>query len=54
MPALGHDEHAHPLVGAPGLEGSHTTRLGGHAPDENIFYAFDARYTDGGATGSRH
>lgn len=50
-PALGHDEHAHPLVGAPGLDGSHTTSLGGHAPDENIFYAFDARYTDGGANG---
>lgn len=50
-PALGHDEHAHPLVGAPGLEGTHTTSLGGHAADENIFYAFDARYTDGGANG---
>lgn len=51
QPALGHDEHAHPLAETRGLTGSTETSLGGHAPDENIFYAIDARYTDKGANG---
>lgn len=52
QPALGHDEHAHPLVAQYGPTGSTVTSIGGHAPDENIFYAIDARYTDtGGADG---
>ncbi|WP_210651190.1 OmpL47-type beta-barrel domain-containing protein [Nocardioides sp. SYSU D00065] len=51
QPALGHDDHAHPLVGSPGLTGSTVTSLGGHAADENIFYSIDARYTDTGGAG---
>ncbi|GAA1942929.1 OmpL47-type beta-barrel domain-containing protein [Nocardioides hwasunensis] len=52
QPALGHDEHAHPLTASRGLTGSTVTSIGGHAADENIFYAIDARYTDtGGADG---
>jgi len=52
QPALGHDDHAHPLVASRGLTGSTVTSIGGHAADENIFYAIDARYTDtGGADG---
>jgi PKD repeat protein/type 1 glutamine amidotransferase len=51
QPALGHDEHAHPLTPTTGLTGTTPTSLGGHAPDENIFFAIDARYTDGGGAG---
>lgn len=51
QPALGHDEHAHPLTPTTGLTGTTPTSLGGHAPDENIFFAIDARYTDGGGEG---
>ncbi|RYB93835.1 DUF1349 domain-containing protein [Nocardioides oleivorans] len=51
QPALGHDEHAHPTTPYTGLTGTTPTSLGGHAPDENIFFAIDARYTDGGGTG---
>ena len=51
QPALGHDEHAHPLTPTTGLSGTTPTSLGGHAPDENIFFAIDARYTDGGGDG---
>ncbi|GIM63369.1 hypothetical protein Pve01_80320 [Planomonospora venezuelensis] len=50
QPALGHDEHAHPLVASRGVTGSTVTSIGGHAADENIFYAIDARYTDTGGT----
>ncbi|MGF9753812.1 ThuA domain-containing protein [Microvirga sp. 0TCS3.31] len=51
QPALGHDDHAHPLVASNGLTGSTVTSLGGHAADENIFYSIDARYTDTGGAG---
>lgn len=51
QPALGHDEHAHPLTPTSGLTGTTPTSLGGHAPDENIFFAIDARYTDKGGAG---
>ncbi|WP_161490306.1 ThuA domain-containing protein [Agromyces aureus] len=53
QPALGHDEHAHPTTPLSGFTGTTETTLGGHAPDENIFFAIDARYTDhGGANGA--
>ncbi|WP_022894858.1 ThuA domain-containing protein, partial [Agromyces subbeticus] len=48
QPALGHDEHAHPTTPMSGFTGTTETTLGGHAADENIFFALDARYTDGG------
>ncbi|WP_198165963.1 ThuA domain-containing protein [Agromyces laixinhei] len=48
QPALGHDDHAHPTTPLSGFTGSTETSLGGHAPDEDIFFAIDARYTDGG------
>ncbi|KRE21210.1 ThuA domain-containing protein [Agromyces sp. Soil535] len=48
QPALGHDDHAHPTTPLSGFTGSTETSLGGHAPDEDIFVAIDARYTDGG------
>ncbi len=48
QPALGHDEHAHPTQPFSGFTGSTETSLGGHAPDEDIFFAIDARYTDQG------
>jgi glucose/arabinose dehydrogenase/PKD repeat protein/type 1 glutamine amidotransferase len=51
QPALGHDDHAHPLTATRGLTGSTVTTIGGHAADENIFYAVDARYTDTGGEG---
>ena len=51
QPALGHDYHAHPTQPFSGLTGSTPTSLGGHAPDENIFFAIDARYTDEGGEG---
>ncbi len=50
QPALGHDDHAHPLVASRGFTGSTVTSIGGHAADENIFYAIDARYSDTGGT----
>lgn len=51
QPALGHDEHAHPTLPLSGFTGTTPTSLGGHGPDENIFFAIDARYTDGGGAG---
>lgn len=51
QPALGHDDHAHPLTPLAGLTGTTPTSLGGHAPDEDIFFAIDARYTDHGGEG---
>ncbi|OLF14586.1 hypothetical protein BLA60_04595 [Actinophytocola xinjiangensis] len=51
-PALGHDEHAHPLDPRTGCSGTITTGSdGGHGADANLFYVADAVYTDGGATG---
>ena len=52
QPALGHDQHAHPLDPVPGCSGTIATRNdGGHGAEANLFYVFDATYTDGGATG---
>ncbi len=51
QPALGHDDHAHPTLPYSGLTGTTPTSLGGHAADENIFFAIDARYTDSGGAG---
>ena len=53
QPALGHDDHAHPLVASRGFTGSTVTSVGGHAADENIFYAIDARYSDTAAPTAR-
>jgi PKD repeat protein len=50
-PALGHDTHPHPLDPKPGCSGVIATHEGGHSPDSNLFYAADAVYTDGGASG---
>jgi cytochrome c len=50
-PALGHDQHAHPLDPLPGCSGAFPTQDGGHSADANLFYAADAVYTDGGASG---
>ena len=54
QPALGHDDHAHPLVASRGFTGSTVTSIGGHAADENIFYAIDARYSDTGGAGGEN
>ena len=54
QPALGHDDHAHPTTPLSGLTGTTETSLGGHAPDEDIFFALDARYTDGGGAGGEN
>ena len=49
QPALGHDAHAHPTVEQRGTSGTVTTDLGGgHSEDMKVFFALDARYTDGG------
>ncbi|MFI9584248.1 ThuA domain-containing protein [Streptomyces sp. NPDC052236] len=51
-PALGHDEHAHPLDPRPGCSGAIATQSdGGHGSDANLFYVADAAYTDNGASG---
>jgi cytochrome c len=50
-PALGHDQHAHPLDPQTGCSGTFPTQSGGHGADANLFYAVDAVYTDNGATG---
>jgi cytochrome c len=52
QPALDHDQHAHPLDPVPGCSGTSVTRNeGGHGAEANLFYVFDATYTDGGASG---
>lgn len=51
QPALGHDQHAHPTTPLSGFTGTTSTSLGGHAADEDIFFAIDARYTDSGGVG---
>jgi PKD repeat protein len=49
QPALGHDAHTHPTVAQNGPTGSVVTDLGsGHSEDMKVFFALDARYTDGG------
>jgi cytochrome c len=51
-PALGHDQHAHPLEPQTGCTGTIATRGdGGHGTGANLFYVADAVYTDNGATG---
>ncbi|GAA1825092.1 ThuA domain-containing protein [Agromyces salentinus] len=54
QPALGHDDHAHPTTPLSGFTGTTETSLGGHAPDEDIFFALDARYTDDGGAGGEN
>ena len=52
QPALGHDAHTHPTIEYPGTTGSVVTDLGGgHSEDMKVFFALDARYTDGGGEG---
>ena len=52
QPALGHDAHTHPTIEYPGTSGSVVTDLGGgHSEDMKVFFALDARYTDGGGEG---
>jgi cytochrome c len=51
-PALGHDEHAHPLDPITGCSGVIPTQGdGGHSADSDLFYVADAVYTDNGASG---
>ncbi|MGX7827565.1 ThuA domain-containing protein [Actinokineospora sp. 24-640] len=51
QPALGHDQHAHPIDQVNACSGEFTTLIDdGHA-DADIFYSLDASYTDGGANG---
>jgi hypothetical protein len=46
---LGHDDHEHGTTDLPGCSGTvATTILGGHPDGANLFYAFNARYTDNG------
>jgi cytochrome c len=51
---LGHDSHGHPLNQAAGCSvRMQTTLSAGHGENDNIFYVFEASYTDrGGAGGS--
>jgi cytochrome c len=51
---LGHDTHGHPLDQATGCSARmQTTLSSGHGENDNIFYVFEASYTDkGGAGGS--
>ena len=53
QPALGHDAHTHPTTEYRGRTGSLVTELGGgHSEDMKVFFALDARYTDGGGDGA--
>ena len=48
-PALGHDDHEHPTTDYPGCSGTiDTALLGGHPDGANLYYAFNASYTDNG------
>jgi glucose/arabinose dehydrogenase/type 1 glutamine amidotransferase len=52
QPALGHDQHAHPINQIPGCSGVIPIQNdGGHGTEANLFYVADATYTDRGATG---
>ncbi|MGX7825768.1 ThuA domain-containing protein [Actinokineospora sp. 24-640] len=52
QPALGHDQHAHPINQIPGCSGVIPIQSdGGHGAEANLFYVADATYTDRGATG---
>ncbi|WP_433441216.1 ThuA domain-containing protein [Nonomuraea sp. CA-141351] len=49
---LGHDSHGHPLDQLKGCEGTLQTQQAGHGEYDNLFYAIEASYTDGGANGA--
>jgi cytochrome c len=52
QPALGHDQHAHPINQIPGCSGTIPIQSdAGHGAEANLFYVADATYTDRGATG---
>ncbi|MFG6201294.1 ThuA domain-containing protein [Nonomuraea sp. JJY05] len=50
---LGHDSHPHPLDQLKGCEGTLQTQRVGHGEYDNLFYAIEASYTDGGAGGAK-
>ncbi|MFI7150941.1 ThuA domain-containing protein [Nonomuraea sp. NPDC050022] len=50
---LGHDSHGHPLDQLKGCEGTLQTQQAGHGEYDNLFYAIEASYTDGGANGAK-
>ncbi len=50
---VGHDSHAHPSAQYSTCSGSFQTPSAGHSTTEDaLFYLFEARYTDQGATGT--
>ncbi|MGH3005210.1 MAG: ThuA domain-containing protein [Gaiellaceae bacterium] len=50
QPALGHDEHAHPLEQYTGCSGViQTQKDEGHGDEADLFYVIEATYTDEGA-----
>ncbi|GAA3201940.1 PQQ-dependent sugar dehydrogenase [Dactylosporangium siamense] len=50
---LGHDTHGHPLEAYTGCNGTVSTTLSsGHSEGDNVFYVFEATYTDRGAPGA--
>jgi len=52
QPALGHDQHAHPLEQYRGCTlPVQTLGSGGHSSNDDMFYVIDSTYTDLGATG---
>ena len=52
QPALGHDQHGHPLDLYSGCQGTIKTIVdSGHDHNDNIFYIVDTKYTDEGAEG---
>ncbi|MFC7109164.1 DUF1349 domain-containing protein [Nonomuraea rubra] len=50
---LGHDSHGHPLDQHQGCEGVLQTQQAGHGEYDNLFYAIEASYADGGANGAK-
>ncbi|SDT73025.1 ThuA domain-containing protein [Jiangella sp. DSM 45060] len=49
---LGHDQHAHPLDNYPHCTGTIPTITdGGHGQETNLYYVFEASFTDAGAPG---
>ena len=51
-PALGHDEHTHPLKELTGPTGRFTTLLDDHSEGAKLFYSLNARYTDKNPNGT--
>jgi len=52
QPALGHDQHGHPLDLYSGCKGTiQSIEDSGHDHNDNIFYIVDTKYTDKGAEG---